>query len=526
MGNIRGKEKINIFECAMDLLCHAIATTCSDYPTEYLLYFCLLSKLISDLSAPVMMDNEIENLYQRVVELVCVHEGLFPVSETKMVFHQLIDLPHFIKKFGPVRGWWTLPSERGIAIIKRKLTEGNYHKYYKRVYTNEFTDEFLESVERYSTKQELYQSTRDDVTTFSDFQTDLLYENRNENRYTLSVYQIKEYIKFMLNEFGKVDLSDNVKELRSPLLRIQKYFETNSRSGNFTDGNGKSWKFNKSEFVDFLEKLSNNSINDLQYVLEEDENNSVGTVSQKAWDKVQKNNKIFKKDFQFIQKLFDMTYHVSFFRKALIGGIKFRGRGVDYLEIDEPKRQNIYGQLSEHEVFSPSNSNNDWKAERNKKTKEEALLKAASSLCMVKNAIRKGKKSDGINMHFCQVNMFGRIHEPMEELINKTLFAFVVTRDCTNVSLRVNSNYHSFENLYSSKLTFLTTPTIVNIKDIYPCPVAIAPKQSGVNELLIILLQRNRQKLLDKDIINQLYTETTNNSIKIHSTDDVSIHSA
>ena len=127
------------------------------------------------------------------------------------------------------------------------------------------------------------------------------------------------------------------------------------------------------------------------------------------------------------------------------------------------------------------------------------IFEAASSLCMVQGTVVKGKKFD-ITLRFCQVNMFGIIGEPMEELIDKTLFAFVVTRDCSNTTLNVNSKSHKLDNLYSSKLSFAETPTIINVKDIYPCPLAVVPN-NDVDEVLVLLLQRNRQKLLDNNTI-------------------------
>jgi len=151
MGNINGKEMINIFDWAMDFICYAIQCCETNYPYAYLLYYCMFSKLISDLLAPVVDGDEIENLHNRVIEMVCLHEGLFPVSETHMVFHQLIDIPYFMKEFGPLRGWWTLPSERAISSIKQNLNRGNNRKYYRRVYRREFIKEYLKANDKYST---------------------------------------------------------------------------------------------------------------------------------------------------------------------------------------------------------------------------------------------------------------------------------------------------------------------------------------------------------------------------------------
>ena len=79
MGNIRGKEIMNIFDWAMDFISYAIQSSCKDYPFEYLLYFCMFSKLLSDLSAPIIDDEGIDDLHNKTVEMVCIHEGMFSV---------------------------------------------------------------------------------------------------------------------------------------------------------------------------------------------------------------------------------------------------------------------------------------------------------------------------------------------------------------------------------------------------------------------------------------------------------------
>jgi hypothetical protein len=498
MGNINGKEMINIFDWAMDFICYAIQCCETNYPYAYLLYYCMFSKLISDLLAPVVDGDEIENLHNRVIEMVCLHEGLFPVSETHMVFHQLIDIPYFMKEFGPLRGWWTLPSERAISSIKQNLNRGNNRKYYRRVYRREFIKEYLKANDKYSSNHNLYSKDstieiKDEVS-FSDFRTKL---GKDRKREVFNAFQIKEYLQFMLNELNTISSINN--ELHSPLLRLQHFFLKIHKLNLFCD-----IKFTKNDFTYFLEVLSNS---EAVFPLVEDDNYDNSEVDEVSWNEIKNERKLFKKDFEFVKRIFSRKYIFDICNTAYIWGIQFQGRGSDYYEENEPtdNRSTRYGIQSSQVEYFPSNRKNDWK--RNGNTLN-LTSQDVSSLCLVRKPSLKPDKP--AELHFCQINNFSVVKEPMEPLLKGISFAIVVTRDAHNVTFKCN---RTFENLYESELKFVPNPTIVNIKDIYPCPLAVVstedttPMQlneteSNPNKLIFFLLHRNRAILIDNNNLN------------------------
>lgn len=486
VGNIHGKEMINIFDWAMDFIGYSIQSTLSNYPFRYILYLSLFSKLLSDLSAPILKDDEIESLQNRVIEMVCLHEGMFPVSETHMVFHQLIELPSFLRKFGPIRGWWTLPSERGISIVKRNLSKGNYHKFYQRVYKKEFIKEYFQSEEKYSSKQTLFAkdptivNEEEEEVSFSDFKTEL---GDFSDDYECNTFQVKPLIEFMLKELHNKTTTNKI--LCSPLLRLHCLFK-------------KFYVSKFQDFIQFLEELSEGNIS-IRQISSDD---PTAYISEKAWELIKDNCAILKKDLIFTERLFSDEYIIPIYKTAFIWGIKFQGRGQDYFEFQEPTNDNSYGKQFETLEYFPSNARNNWRGKHFPKLNS----KDVSSLCLVKN-------EDIDRLHFCQINAFSKIDDMMEPLLSNTTFAIVITRDCNNVN-QLGPQDRAFPNLYKSNLTYDHMLSIVKLKYIYPCPLAIvhmdenkAPinpndDKTRTKSLLFFLLNRNRAMLIDNESIN------------------------
>jgi len=488
----------------MDFICFAIQSSCNDYPYQYLLYFIMFSKLISDLSAPIIEDIEIEKLQNRAIEMVCIHEGMFPVSETHMVFHQLIDLPGFLRKFGPIRGWWTLPSERGISIIKQNLGKGNYNKFYRRIYQKEYVKEYLKSKDRYSLRCKLFakDNTIDEdeqQLSFSDFRTEL--GERRRGGHSCNLFQIRNLVEFMLNELN--EMTSESKELHSPLLRLHFYFKKFSSLYN-----------NKSKnFLSFLEYLSCSRKLFDPHNFVEDDHPCNGSVDEESWSNLKKiymvKNEsyfIFRKDFNFIEVLFSEHYRISYYTKAYIWGVLFKGMGNEYYEEKDPTDDYSYGMDTTSLEYFPSNEKNDWRRNDIKLTS-----KAVSSLCLV----RINQDED---IYFCQINNFSKLNDPMEPLLQGITFAIVVTRNCTNVKL--HGENLKYKNLYKSNLTFLPTLSIVKLIHIYPCPLAVVHMDESMtplkpNEetktanLIFFLLYRNRELLIDNKTINQISLSET-----------------
>jgi len=62
-------------------------------------------------------------------ETVALHEGLFPITESRFTFHQLVHLVDNIRNWGPLSNSSEAAGERAISMIKRTVPKngGKFH---------------------------------------------------------------------------------------------------------------------------------------------------------------------------------------------------------------------------------------------------------------------------------------------------------------------------------------------------------------------------------------------------------------
>jgi hypothetical protein len=88
---------------------------------SYDTFYQMISEDFCDLLAPTFSEEDLTELQDRLIETVAVHEGLFPITECKFTFHQLIHLVHNIRNWGPLTNSSEAAGERAIATIKRAV---------------------------------------------------------------------------------------------------------------------------------------------------------------------------------------------------------------------------------------------------------------------------------------------------------------------------------------------------------------------------------------------------------------------
>jgi hypothetical protein len=85
----------------------------------YDIFYQMISADCCDLMAPFFSEEDLIQLQDRLIETVALHEGLFPITESKFTFHQLIHLVDNIRNWGPLTNSSEAAGERAIASIKR-----------------------------------------------------------------------------------------------------------------------------------------------------------------------------------------------------------------------------------------------------------------------------------------------------------------------------------------------------------------------------------------------------------------------
>jgi hypothetical protein len=119
-GNLTGVQKIFVISALMELLITALLSdeNC-DYPNCYISYLRMHSDIMTKLLAPQFSDKDIEEIFNRTVEFLSVHELLLPHTSAKIVYHQMLDLPKYITVMGPMRNFWSLYVERALSQVRQ-----------------------------------------------------------------------------------------------------------------------------------------------------------------------------------------------------------------------------------------------------------------------------------------------------------------------------------------------------------------------------------------------------------------------
>ena len=84
-------------------------------------FYEMISEDFCDLLAPYFSEEDLTKLQDRLFETVALHEGLFPITESKFTYHQLVHLVDNIRNWGPLSNSSEAAGERAIAMIKRTV---------------------------------------------------------------------------------------------------------------------------------------------------------------------------------------------------------------------------------------------------------------------------------------------------------------------------------------------------------------------------------------------------------------------
>jgi hypothetical protein len=128
---VKGYDLIHSYVTFVDYMLFLILRErpTGSFPLAYALYYSMWADDIGKLLAPEFTAEEVDSLYNKIVEILNLHYGVFPHSESQPCFHQVLDIVPYIKSFGCVMGWWTLPGERSLAHVKDNQPEGGKNMY-------------------------------------------------------------------------------------------------------------------------------------------------------------------------------------------------------------------------------------------------------------------------------------------------------------------------------------------------------------------------------------------------------------
>ena len=345
---LKGVETISLITSHIDWLCFIIEHEDEYYPKEYLLYYSMLSALFAELQSPVVVPSIQEKLYFKCVELVEVHSGMFPPSESLMVFHQLLDMVKFMSIGGPLRSWWSLPIERAMVGIKASNPKGGISSY-KTMVERVFAQEIACLLDTYSSvdkciddSQHEYRKTSQGDIQYNDLSF-AIFPSKQGGRcilYCLSEFEREHFINFLVEEMELLWTEGELAQC-SPLYRLRRTYEYQKN---------KDKTIQTLTFFKWLDLMNN--------TLKQSGGLSQSLVKEMSWQDLQRNSYkyIQKADIPILNYWANGRICLRTYKKALIWGSQFVSRGVDYCE--KAPHNEVSERYGADTLRTPSNPHN------------------------------------------------------------------------------------------------------------------------------------------------------------------------
>jgi len=482
-----------------------LATDAAYTNKAYLSFNMMLCDRFNRLLSPKFSnDEELTLLANLITELVCLHEGLYPICESIVPWHQLIDIAHHISKYGPLKGWWECSGERAMTTIKKHIPSGgtsfdkclmkSYSKFenMKLKLSYSFLPDDIHRLQENDKSNDL-----NDIRNFSVKANNLLYSdekiylfnkvNQRKKKFEFSEYEIDCLLDEFIIEIKKRCHKESEAFYKSPLYRLyiaHLYHKNDCHKDN-------RWKFN-TFYCSLLVFLSTdtgfyfrNAIKKGDdYYLEHKKLFKDLYENGKEYNKIKpyRGGTYFVEDLVVAKKI---LYNLTPFRfdKAIVFGIEMHCRGAICAETEctTTSTKNILNVLKQN--WSDVKSISSWfKYHSNNKSSSEFGF-------------------DPKIFHYGQFNYFFRISLPEEPFIHGLPMASAICRK-TKLNkyiqiLDVSTISESFLN--SKRFVCLTnvasSKILVGARDVSKKPIKLKKNYNlGLSE------STNREKFFGSDI--------------------------
>jgi len=485
---------------------------------DYDIFYQLISEDTCDLLSPFFSEIDLDQLQNRLFETVAVHEGLFPITESRFSYHQLIHLVQNIKNWGPLSNSSEAAGERAIGIIKRYVPKKGgtgvdltaIDRYIPKE-RNNAKDCYDFNFESYSNSKDYSYCTPETANLHKEklnlrwnVFSDQGNANFNDNIIILSKHcNNLKTIKNTPYEFEKLVSTmvyiilnyydDEIKREQSPLYRIHKAY--------------KHLKLNKL----FLNRTQIPTFGDLLCGLLEETLKTL--ISEEGMNYM---NNINDLNLDFIDQI---KANHKMYAEAYVYGTLFKSRGYEYRETNCPKQElGRYGQQIVN--FIPSNDLNILKNHWKEKV-------TYSNWCSYKihNKIQYGL-----------VNYFFRLNVKDDPLLNNFPLASVCSYKFDNKLLKLpiisvnNFPFSSDAKLFIPLMSFCSSRILslglnalkvpILVKSRYKSDISeginkhLSEIHTDIDTLLLLKLNPERNKCsFDKDaFVSGMYTDDSHDN--------------
>jgi hypothetical protein len=446
--NIKASGYISIATVLMPF----IMTGAQSLSKAYKSFFLMLSEDFIDLLAVEIDPNELDELFNRIKELLGIKNGLFPDSEAVMIFHQILDLRASLENFGPLRNTWAMAGERSINRIKHfcsSATQQNNLVKYTSYEVMKLQQTYNFSLENLNNQPRFQKSINDPDKVYVDQTGTLVYDDsmisifkREIEQIELKPYESNNLALAVIQEvFERAGKDEDIAHRNSPLFRIYKVYLEEEIERKY-----------KTIFFDFLKKLNSRLHS----------RNDITGLSSKIIELLQ--GKFFNEpNLEHFEDLERCLTFLPVYRKALIYGLRFKSRGLDYAEEARPTLvERRYGSSQTYGVYLPSNEHNDIKSNWNHTITKNtwAKLRIPFDLGYLKAAVLKTSRPRlSESFRYAQNNYFFDLQMKTfgENFIENVLFSNVTARYVKEgkVSCKVIEENSLQLKMYDAKNTFV-----------------------------------------------------------------------
>ena len=517
-GNVRALGKIQIISVLMPLICTLLALDglgTKEKSIAYLAFWMMLYDDFNDLLSPKFRhDQQIDALHMRVLETICLHEGLYPISESTICWHQLLDISSHIKKFGPIKGFWECSGERSLKVIKAKLPKGglsydksvmlSYSKLenvnIKQSYCFEINDIYnIKSNQRTSGQN----NTLNNINNFKNFS---VWNNKmmytDEKFFLMDVYRGDCFFNEVELSYLLTDLITEIKKrsenfedavTKSPLFRLHiaylyhkdPYNKKNNLLSVKDSGNRNPCFFNF--LINAIDAMDNDVENSLITKLSDYKKQFDYNYSQHLNEGI-----IFYDDLEKTKIIFSDNFKPHRYSKALVYGIEMKSRGVSCVEKEFNKEPSL----------KCNDLSNSWSENASISSWFKFHMESSLKLPF------KDDKNFGFSittydsLQYGQFNYFFRIHLPWEPLLDGLPMASATCRktliDHYIDIVKTDSSSYDNKKRFVSLTNVFSTRILVGARDNQKKPIAINNDFNQQNSEAA-----NRQKYLSKEPLSK-----------------------
>ena len=468
------RDKIKFFSVLINFV-----NVFSGIDETYKLYFSMFSSDINHLLRKSFSGNELNELHNKIVETLSVHEGLFGEAECLMVHHQLLHLARYIEQMGPLDSFWLYTSERAMGNLKNEAPKGGRN--FIKTIIESFADWEQQRIRAaYDSKEnneatisnndlsdqlydKLFVKLNGGIIEHNDFSFSLFGRIKNNRSLTNSLsigeFEMENLLKALVYEICKQ--FDNV----NAALQTSSYYRLYIAYKEF---HSKIIKTNS--FTRFLITL--NERNDEMVIKEFIITKTERSTSKFSRDLIVNEGKLYEEDLEtalIVRDPFRTSYS-----KAIIYGKRFSALGWKYKESSDGKISNEserYGIQKSNRLFEPCNPLNNLTPD----IFEGNLF--ASTLCCFKSGKECHNTKYSKQINYGNFVYFFRLFCPNDSVLNELPMCNLIPRKVSED--KYGNHYISAKDHYYEKNIFF-----VPLTNIYASAYLHSPPIINENEMI------------------------------------------